>query len=742
VLVPNRTEEGQKTGRNSGALRRLGEWLGRRVTVVDTPSPGAKSILVSGSGITFVGAPDTRRVIRLNEGGATREADALTRQTALATSLYCFTAAWWRASRVSEPPLMVVRETEEGEEWLPGHELAPLLSWPRPDVEMGELLALSQYFRDVTGATLWVTDRDAAARRALVTPFHKEQFRVGAAPPLIYGRYEVRTDRGTWRPVDVDTVTHFRDPNPWSWYEPLSRVDVALGWLDLGHNVERIVRRYLLKAMFPGGIISPDEEWDPDPEAWAEFKSTVEQWLSGPANAGDPLVLQGGTTFSRAAVGLQELLPDPLLDRVEACVGSAFGVPPVVLGWLSGMKNSPWSQMAEARRQVYEDTIEPIWRDIEKRLTRTWLSEEERADGLLVKFDTAGVRALKADEESRARVASLNARIWRVDERRLFTGKEPLPAGDPRGDVIEGLSAEGEEEPTAPFSFSLDHGPDAKLDERDLAWVVFDVQTKAAASTWEKSIASFLNTLAADLTAALRKFLREEDVPEPVKSPRRRRINRDSAAEFELAMGELLDQSRPKLAALAYPLVLSTGAAGVRRAAARLGLSFDVLQPGLLKFAEAETAFLASVMGESTGRAVVDAVQKGLAEGDTVRQLTQRLEGLPEFSRDRARLVARTETTRAWNGAQRRSMSEYSRSHEDKLVHKVWVSSRDDRVRDEHRELDGQQQLVDELFTNGLQQPGEPNCRCTLVYQITDTATAGAGAALPAAADAGGDESL
>jgi SPP1 gp7 family putative phage head morphogenesis protein len=175
----------------------------------------------------------------------------------------------------------------------------------------------------------------------------------------------------------------------------------------------------------------------------------------------------------------------------------------------------------------------------------------------------------------------------------------------------------------------------------------------------------------------------------------------------------------PLMQAMVYPLVYATAERGVRQVVAKLRLTFDLVQEGLTGYAEREAAFLARVMGETTGRAVVDAVSKGLAEGDLIADLTRRLQDLPAFSPTRARTVARTETTRAWNGAQRDAMETYQASS-GRIVEKIWLSARDDRVRDEHVELDGTQIPVDQAFSNGLTEPGEPNCRCTLLYTITD----------------------
>ena len=45
----------------------------------------------------------------------------------------------------------------------------------------------------------------------------------------------------------------------------------------------------------------------------------------------------------------------------------------------------------------------------------------------------------------------------------------------------------------------------------------------------------------------------------------------------------------------------------------------------------------------------------------------------------------------------------------------------DDRVREEHVDLDDGSWIgIDEEFGNGLTEPGEPNCRCTLIYDIED----------------------
>jgi SPP1 gp7 family putative phage head morphogenesis protein len=682
------------------------------------------------SAVTFTGPDSAHLTLASMLGGAAQRSDLerLTRGIAYATSAYCYTAMLFRASRLASAPLMVIRETEDGEEWLPDHPLAMTLQQPRPDMEMGELLERTQMYRDMTSGALWVTARDQIGRRTLVTPYSASEFRTVAKPPLIYGQYQIATVTGEWITVDPEQVIHFRETNPMSWREPLSKVDVALLQLDLGHNVNRIVRNFLTRAMLPGGIISPDKDWQPTDPEWETWKAQVEGWYMGASRQGRGLAVPGGTIFTPIDPNLQNLLPEAVLDRVEATVGSVFGTPPVVLGWLSGMKNSPWSQMGEARRQVYEDTIEPLWQDVERRLTMAWLTPEEQAAGIAIRFDLSRVTALKGDQEQQARISALASDVLTVNERRIMLGADPLPATDDRGEEIAGLNPAplpgfgfgsggnsatpdqapadtGNEEPA-----DLGKGQKAGSDTKDLVWLLFDLTTKANEPAWERVVYAHLQDLKTRLVKAAGTTKAEP-------------IDRDRAQAAHAAMQKVLAQDRPQLTAKTYPLLVGTGGTAVRRLSARIGVSFARLEPGLLKYASEESAFLAAKMGETTGAAVAKTVQASLEEGETISGLRKRLDELPDFSRDRAKMVARTETTRAWNGAQRRSMSEYQRETGAKAT-KSWLSARDDRVRDEHQILDdGSFIPIDDTFGNGLTEPGEPNCRCTLLYGLEDGTT-------------------
>src|SRR5690606_21944090 len=129
---------------------------------------------------------------------AVGDVEEVNRSTAFAAAVYAYAAIVYRAEKVSEPPLMVVEEDDEGvEEWIADHPLADLLDEPSPDMDMGELLYLTRIYRDITGGALWVLNRDLSDSIGMITVFSHDEFSVQPdvvdGTRRIYGRFIVRT---------------------------------------------------------------------------------------------------------------------------------------------------------------------------------------------------------------------------------------------------------------------------------------------------------------------------------------------------------------------------------------------------------------------------------------------------------------------------------------------------------------------------------------------------------------------
>ena len=121
-------------------------------------------------------------------------------------------------------------------------------------------------------------------------------------------------------------------------------------------------------------------------------------------------------------------------------------------------------------------------------------------------------------------------------------------------------------------------------------------------------------------------------------------------------------------------------------------------------------------------------IEKGLLEGQSVKEIADSLKKEFYFSRRRARRIARTESTKAINLA---SAQAYSTAQAQGIrIRKEWLSARDDRVRETHAGLDGVVVDANDDFRIGAYTAPSPamfgveaediNCRCTIIPVIDE----------------------
>ena len=190
----------------------------------------------------------------------------------------------------------------------------------------------------------------------------------------------------------------------------------------------------------------------------------------------------------------------------------------------------------------------------------------------------------------------------------------------------------------------------------------------------------------------------------------------------EIALGVTTAQAR------IHRRILRTVAGGPL---ARLGIAWDVKHPLSL----ALLAKAARRTGERLGlavqpvlrEAIASAYEDGLSVTDTSALIRSRLTEAAPWQAD---MLARTDLNGLANGGSAIAAKLAGAGF------KVWLAILDDRTRPEHAAANGQVVPVDHAFSVGgedLEYPGDPagsdamcaNCRCTLVYQDSLTASGG-----------------
>lgn len=124
---------------------------------------------------------------------------------------------------------------------------------------------------------------------------------------------------------------------------------------------------------------------------------------------------------------------------------------------------------------------------------------------------------------------------------------------------------------------------------------------------------------------------------------------------------------------------------------------------------------------QTTHDSVINSLVEGYKAGESMTELANRIDSLPEFDRNRAIKVARTETMAASNAGEYESYNQC-----DYVIGSTWLSSHDSRVRATHAAANGQKRKLGDPFDVGgykLMFPGDSSlgapakevihCRCT-----------------------------
>jgi HK97 family phage portal protein len=153
------------------------------------------------------------------------------------------------------------------------------------------------------------------------------------------------------------------------------------------------------------------------------LKRELESTYQGSANAGRPLLLEGGLDWKAMSLSPKDM--DFLEAKRTAAreIALAFGVPPMLLG-IPG--DNTYSNYQEANRALWRQTVLPL----AGRLTAAigqWLAP--LYPELRIVIDTDQIDALSADRAAAWRRVA-DAPFLTINEKRTALGYAPLPDGD------------------------------------------------------------------------------------------------------------------------------------------------------------------------------------------------------------------------------------------------------------------------------------------------------------------------
>jgi len=204
-------------------------------------------------------------------------------------------------------------------------------------------------------------DRDQPRELCLLRP---ERVRVVPDANGWAAAYDYRVGGKVSRYARVDvlerqTVAHIKALNPDSDHYGLGCLEAAIAGASVHNKAARWNKSLLENAARPSGAMTyqPADGAPMSAEQFKRLRDDLAEQFSGTANAGKPLLLEGGLKWQALSLTPADMDFVALKEGAARDIALAFGVPPVLVG-LPG--DATYANAREAGRALYRQTILPM----------------------------------------------------------------------------------------------------------------------------------------------------------------------------------------------------------------------------------------------------------------------------------------------------------------------------------------------------------------------------------------------
>ncbi|MBA3667769.1 MAG: phage portal protein [Sphingomonas sp.] len=220
-------------------------------------------------------------------------------------------------------------------------------------------------------------------------------------------------------PMGRRQVAHLKALNPGDDHYGLGCLDAAIAPASVHNRAAKWNKALLDNAARPSGalVYEPGDGSELSGAQFDRLKAELAEMFSGSANAGRPLLLDGGLKWQALSLTPSDMDFAALKDGAARDIALAFGVPPVLVG-LPG--DATYANAREAGRALYRRTILPMAGRILAGLNE-------------LLGDWVGAIEIRIDEDAISELAEDRARLWEQvgaaeflsrDEKRVQLGFE------------------------------------------------------------------------------------------------------------------------------------------------------------------------------------------------------------------------------------------------------------------------------------------------------------------------------
>ena len=333
---------------------------------------------------------------------------------AMAREGYAGNAVGYRCVRmIAEAAGSVPLLVYEGDIDVATHPLLQLMMKPNPQQSGRELMENVVGFLLVAGNSYLEASSLDGTPRELVA-LRPDRMKVVAGANGWPESYEYSVNGSSTR-LASETVLHIKLFNPLDDYYGMAPLEAAQRSVDTHNTASAWNKAMLDNAARPSGALvfaSTDEKLTT--EQFDRLKSELESNYQGAANAGRPLVLEGGFDWKEMGFSPKDMDFIEAKNAAAREVALAFGVPPMLLG-IPG--DNTFANYAEANRVFWRQCVVPLLGRVTEALGN-WLGPQF-GDTVRLGYDLDQVEALSADRDA----------LWtRVDKASFLTPAEKREA--------------------------------------------------------------------------------------------------------------------------------------------------------------------------------------------------------------------------------------------------------------------------------------------------------------------------
>jgi len=501
--------------------------------------------------------------------------------------------------------------------------------------------------------------------------------------------YEVTEPGGGTHKSPPETFIHFMQFDPGNPYWGIGDLQAAARTVDTDNEAQDTQKVSMQNRGIPSGIFSFKDELNP--EQFEERNRRVSEIYLEKTKRRAPWVLDNSATWT--SMGLTPVEMDYIASRLtnKRDIAAAFGIDP---WWLGDKEASTYNNVSEARKALYETCVIPLLDDVKSTLN---LKIAPMYGDITISYDLSNITALRDDYGKKVEQAQ---KLWQMGvpmeqiNTKLEMGLDEFEGWDtgylPFSVMPVGYSNESPQvvEPVKKKSLSEE--------QKTILWKRIDSRRMAYVPLIQKKVLTMYSKEADAVVKAISGESKADD---------------DLIAKAKAAIEAAKQQWQELLTAVGLTLIEDFGEEIARDA----GFQFTSQSTAIKKWLAEHAAESVTSIAKTNLDEVRAVILKGAEDNLTNRQIASQLRSFYEDrSTSKAMRVARTEIASAAGFGQHESAKQGG------LKTHTWISSRDDRVRDEHLGIDGEEKPLDKPYSNGLMYPGDPaggadeiiNCRC------------------------------